>query len=80
MFPSLGESKHLNQYSRLKCSKEEKLISFDHSITLTGIRVFFKNTVEKPSIEFKCHLNNHESTVEVCFNKFTSYIYKFYIY
>ena len=80
MFPSLGESKHLNQYSRLKCSKEEKLFSFDHSITLSGIRVFFENTVDKPSIEFECHLGNQVSTVEVCFNKLTSYIIKFCIY
>ena len=65
IFPSLAETKHLSENTGLKCSKDDKLISFDHSITLTGIKVFFENTIQRPNLEFECHLDNQVSTVVV---------------
>ena len=66
--PQLHETKHINQTSRLNCPKEqEKLISFDHSITLTGIRVFYEETVQKPTVEFECYLDKDISNVKVLF-------------
>ena len=65
-YPELKEARHINEYSRIRCTDEEKLISLDHSITLTGIRIFFEYAVQRPNLEFECHLNNHVSTVKVC--------------
>ena len=62
----MKETSHLNKFSRIRCTEDEKWISFDHSITLTGIRVFFEYEVQRPNLEFECHLNNHVSTVKVC--------------
>ena len=65
-YPDLKETSHLNKFSRIRCTEDENWISFDHSITLTGIRVFFEYEVQRPNLEFECHLNNHVSTVKVC--------------
>ena len=66
-FPNLLETKHINQYSRLNCSKEVKLLSFDHSITLTGIKVFYEETMQKPSIDFDCLLDKDVSNIKVLY-------------
>ena len=63
--PALNETKLLNQYSRINCSSEDTLFSFEHSITLSGIRIFFDDVKQKPTVEVECHLNKVISTVKV---------------
>ena len=81
--PALNETKLLNQYSCISCSSEQKLFSFEHSVTLSGIRIFFDDVKQKPSVEFECHLNHTITALKVIcklWYKWNTFIYYYYYY